>query len=714
MWFHLRERERETESCGWLQMMHSNCSLYHFPTMAACKRTWINAQHPPKPLLTTSIFFIFFLILTLLIPSATSLSFNFTSFTPNTTQIVLEGDASTSNSSLQLTVNQQDKPMNESLGRATYAHPMHLWDHASRNLVDFTTTFSFSINSRNSSNFADGFVFFLAASDFPFPDVRYGGGLGLVDGIGDMHPFVAVEFDTFSNEWDPKGTHVGIDINNMKSVSNTSWMSTVLDGKRVDALIHYNSSSKNLSVSFTGFRGNVTIQQSLNYEVDLRNYLPEWVKFGFSGATGSYYELHTIYSWEFSSTSQMSENFTNGNKKREGLVVGLGVGGGVLIGMLCLAAFGLWKRKFKGENEANPLFDEAIVEEFEKGTGPRKFSYRDLARATKNFSPGTKLGQGGFGGVYRGFLKELNSHVAVKRVSKDSRQGAREYAAEIRIISRLRHRNLVQLFGWCHEKKELLLVYEFMPNGSLDSHMFNPECTLTWAQRYRIAHNLASALLYLHEEWEQCVVHRDIKSSNVMLDSNFNAKLGDFGLARLVDHARGARTTAVAGTMGYMAPECITTGRASKESDVFSFGIVALELACGRKPIDPNAEESEMVLMAEWAWDLYGRGRVLEAADARLHGDFDEREMECLVIVGLWCAHPDQSLRPSVREAIQVLNFEAPLPMLPSKMPVPTYLAPLGSMPAVSFPSSLGTGGGFSDTGPPDGSSYNSNNTSTS
>ena len=128
---------------------------------------------------------------------------------------------------------------------------------------------------------------------------------------------------------------------------------------------------------------------------------------------------------------------------------------------------------------------------------------------------------------------------------------------------------------------------------------------LKWPVRYKIAQGLASALLYFHEEWEQYVVHRDIKSSNIMLDSNFNAKLGDFGLARLVDHEFGLQTTVLAGTMGYLAPECFTTGTASKESDVYSFGVVCLEIACGRKPVDPRAEPSK-VRLVEWVWDLYG------------------------------------------------------------------------------------------------------------
>jgi serine/threonine protein kinase len=179
-------------------------------------------------------------------------------------------------------------------------------------------------------------------------------------------------------------------------------------------------------------------------------------------------------------------------------------------------------------------------------------------------------------------LSESNTDVAVKRVSKGSKQGKKEYIAEVRIISCLRHRNLVQLIGWCHEKGEFLLVYEYMPNGSLDTHLFGGKTMLTWGVRYKVALGLAYSLLYLHEEWEQRVVHRDIKSSNVMLDANFNAKLGYFGLARLVDHELGSQATVLAGTMGYLAPECVTIGKANKESDVYSFGVVSLEIACRR------------------------------------------------------------------------------------------------------------------------------------
>ncbi|XP_058191321.1 L-type lectin-domain containing receptor kinase IX.1-like [Rhododendron vialii] len=346
-----------------------------------------------------------------------------------------------------------------------------------------------------------------------------------------------------------------------------------------------------------------------------------------------------------------------------------------------MLGFGFWRRSTRAKEEDEFEVEMSMENEFESGSGLKKFSYDQLSRATNNFKEGQKLGEGGFSGVYRGFLSESSSYIAVKRISKGSKQGIKEYATEVKIISPLRHRNLVQLIGWCHEKKELLLVYEFMENASLDFHLFQGKSLLTWGTRYKIAQGLALALLYLHEECEQCVVHRDVKSSNVMLDSNFNAKLGDFGLARFFDHEKQLETTLLGGGMGYLAPECVVTGKASKESDVYNFGIVALEIACGRKPLDSNMPESQMRLV-EWVWDLYGVGRLLEAVDAKLGSDFDDQETERLMIVGLWCAHPDHNFRPKIRQTIHMLNFEAPLPILPPKPPVLSFFPlPLSTTP---------------------------------
>ncbi|GKV51886.1 hypothetical protein SLEP1_g58505 [Rubroshorea leprosula] len=226
---------------------------------------------------------------------------------------------------------------------------------------------------------------------------------------------------------------------------------------------------------------------------------------------------------------------------------------------------GCWKRK-ESEIDVTSI-DVSCGDEFENGLGPSKFSYNELSKASKNFANEEKLGEGGFGAVYKGVLRDSNRNVAIKRVWRMSKQGIKRYESKVKIISPLRHRNLVKLIGWCHEK-ELLFAYEFMPGGSLDFHLFKRKSLLPWDIRYKIAQGLASTLLYL-QEGDFCVLHRDIKASNIMLDSAFNAKFGDFGLARLVDHEKGSQTTLLTGTTGYMTPKCHTTGKANKESDVY-------------------------------------------------------------------------------------------------------------------------------------------------
>ncbi|KAF8032052.1 hypothetical protein BT93_D1072 [Corymbia citriodora subsp. variegata] len=560
---------------------------------------------------------------------------------------------------------------------------MHLWDKSTGNVADFTTQFSFAINSLSGDVYADGMSFFLGPNGSQIPPLSGGGNLALVSSQSNYSDssyasFVAVEFDTYVNFWDPPYEHIGIDINSRNSVTTDPWKwNRIGRGGRVHATVAYDSSVHNLSVLLIddGSDGSLSKNQSsLSFIINLTEYLPEWVTIGFTATTGSAFEIHTSIT--------PTDNLSPGKKSKSWIwaVIGL-LSAFLLIGLI----FGItWfrHRLKKGINRTGETRDThgdndimPMEEELGKVAGPKKFSYSELAVATDNFTNDRLVGEGGFGRVYEGYLDGIHSSVAVKKVTPDSGQGVKEYAAEVKTIGQLRHRNLVRLLGWCHDKKELLLIYEFMSNGSLDSHLFKGKTLLLWEMRYKIAQGLASALLYLHEEWDQCVVHRDIKSSNIMLDSYFNAKLGDFGLARLVDHAKGAQTTVLAGTMGYLAPECIYTGRASKESDVYSFGIVLLEIACGRKVFELNEAEGHKHLV-EWVWELYGVGKLIDVADPKLCGKFDEKQMECLMIVGLWCVHPDYMLRPSVREAMTVLNFDLPPPVLPAKVPVPTYLAP--------------------------------------
>ncbi|KAF8032051.1 hypothetical protein BT93_D1071 [Corymbia citriodora subsp. variegata] len=672
-------------------------------------------MHLTKEALALTIF-----IVSLSIPSTNSksfhnISFNFPSFQSNDQRITFQGNASIVNSHIQLTEGEPLECPMDAVGRATYQQPMHLWDSSTRNVADFVSQFTFAINSHRNDSHADGLVFFFAPNGSQIPEHSEGCFLGLTNSTSNSTnsstAFVAVEFDTFydhaTNAWDPPCDHVGIDVNSLDSVNKTcvSWMDyNIFHGKNLHAQVTYNSREMSLGVVFGDDADNST---SIYYQpLNLTEYLPEWVVFGFSASTGQFLEAHAILSWEFNSSLQILDTpsgvMTRGPKRKlwaRGVMLGLSS----LVLLILVVGFGLKYYKLKrnrngrsGEEDNVPGIDEG----FEQSKGPKKYSYKVLAMATNKFANTRLLGEGGFGGVYEGHLADTNSRVAIKKITPESNQGVKEYSTEVKTIRHLKHKNLVELVGWCHEREKFLLVYEFMSNGSLDSHLFKDKALLTWEKRYSIAQGIALGLKYLHEDLKQCVVHRDIKSSNILLDAQFEAKLGDFGLARIVDHSKGSQTTLLAGTMGYLAPECIYTGRASKESDVYSFGVVLLEIACGRKAIELRASEDQVQLV-EWVWELYGIGKLLDAADSKLGENFDGRQMECLMIVGLLCTHPDPKERPPIRKAITFLNFDASPPIPPTKLPIPTYIIPSSPMPELSHLSSAS----FRSIEPPSASS---------
>ncbi|KAL9378733.1 hypothetical protein Peur_030068 [Populus x canadensis] len=397
---------------------------------------------------------------------ANSLSFNFTSFSPNMANISFQGDAFSSSDVLQLTKNAKDSNLTGSAGRASYDKPVRLWDAKTRRLTDFTTHFTFVMKAVDSGWYGDGMSFFIAPLDSPIPQDSSGGFLALFSphtalSASKENQIVAVEFDSKKDiEWDPSDNHVGIDVNSIVSVASVDWKSSIKTGSKANAWVSYNSTTKNLSVFLTyaenpEFGGNST----LHYIIDLREFLPEWVRIGFSASTGDWVEIHNILSWTFESSLEVSD------KKKTGLVVGLAVGIGVLttfgVGVLCFVL--CWRKNRTRCEKDNEAIDVSMDDEFEKGTGPKR-------------------------------------------------------------------------------------------------------------------------------------------------------------------------------------------------------------------------QEPSKVRLVEWVWNLYGEGQLLDAVDKMLCTDFDERQMECLMIVGLWCCHPDYTLRPSIRQVINVLNFEAPLPTLPSKLPVPMYYAPPMSM----------------------------------
>jgi serine/threonine protein kinase len=311
-----------------------------------------------------------------------------------------------------------------------------------------------------------------------------------------------------------------------------------------------------------------------------------------------------------------------------------------------------------------------VQDDWEVEFGPHRFSYKDLFHATEGFEDKNLLGVGGFGRVYKGVLPRSRLEIAVKRVSHDSKQGMKEFIAEIVSIGRLQNRNIVQLLGYCRRKGELLLVYQYMPKGSLDKYLYGKEdnSVLSWAQRFWIIKGIASGLLYLHEEWEKVVVHRDIKASNVLLDEEMNGRLGDFGLARLYDHGIDPQTTQVVGTIGYLAPELARSGNATPPTDVFSFGMFVLEVTCGQRPVNHQNTQDNQLILVDWVIDKVQKGSFGDTVDARLKGRYDVGEAYLALTIGLLCSHPFANARPTMRQVMQYLDREIEPPQLSSEM----------------------------------------------
>ncbi|KAG5098696.1 hypothetical protein JHK82_048550 [Glycine max] len=594
------------------------------------------------------------------------LSFNITNFNDTeSTNLIFGGESRIIIQNGTIVLNSD---IGNGVGRATYGQPLCFKNSSNGHVTDFSTRFSFTIDVSNKTFFGDGFAFYVAPHPYQIPLNSGGGRLGLYD---DNAPaphsnIVAVEFDTYVNRYvDPNMRHVGINNNSAMSLAYDRFDIESNIGKMGHALITYNASAKLLSVSWffegtsSGFTPNAN---SLSYRIDLGEALPEWVTIGFSGATGSLKEENVIHSWEFSSTmNSMHSEVSNENDDRIMVKYKFQVKAVVVAVMTTCVFFVLviigvyWLIIKKRRSEDGYDLDRETI--------PRRFYYKELVAATNGFADDRKLGRGGSGQVYKGILSYLGRDVAVKRIFTNLENSERVFINEVRIISRLIHRNLVQFIGWCHEEGEFVLVFEYMPNGSLDTISLGRK--KLWRGMYKVALSVTLALRYLHEDAEQCVLHRDIKSANVLLDTNFNTKLGDFGMAKLVDPRLRTQRTRVVGTYGYLAPEYINGGRASKESDIYSFGVLALEIACGRR----TYKDGEFhVPLVKWVWQQYVGGNVLNVVDERLNKEFNVNEMTSLIIVGLWCTNPNDKERPKAAQVIKVLQLEAPLPVLPLDM----------------------------------------------
>lgn len=285
------------------------------------------------------------------------------------------------------------------------------------------------------------------------------------------------------------------------------------------------------------------------------------------------------------------------------------------------------------------------------------FTLKQIKRATNNFDPENKIGEGGFGPVYKGVLAD-GTTIAVKQLSSKSKQGNREFVTEIGMISALQHPNLVKLYGCCIEGKELLLVYEYLENNSLARALFGSEkqrLHLDWATRNKICIGIAKGLAYLHEESRLKIVHRDIKATNVLLDQSLNAKISDFGLAKLDEEENTHISTRIAGTIGYMAPEYAMRGYLTDKADVYSFGVVCLEIVSGKSNTNYRPKE-EFVYLLDWAYVLQEQGNLLELVDMDLGTNFSKKEAKRMLNIALLCTNPSPTLRPPMSSVVSMLE----------------------------------------------------------
>ncbi|KAL4597660.1 hypothetical protein ACB092_11G004700 [Castanea dentata] len=423
-------------------------------------------------------------------------------------------------------------------------------------------------------------------------------------------------------------------------VNSNTWQSL---GRRVfDIYIQGNLVLKDFDIQKeAGGASFVAVQKEYNNVMVSENYLEIHLFWAGKGtccvpARGTYGPSISAISATPEFTPTVSNSPPSSNKNRTGLIVGLIVGVGVLLGI-----------------DAKTF----------------TFSYAELKTATEDFNPDNKLGEGGFGPVYKGTLND-GRVIAVKQLSVTSHQGKNQFLTEIATISAVQHRNLVKLYGCCIEGDKRLLVYEYLENKSLDQALFGKRTlNLDWSTRFDICLGVARGLAYLHEESRLRIVHRDVKASNILLDSDLIPKISDFGLAKLYDDKKTHISTRVAGTIGYLAPEYAMRGHLTEKADVFAFGVVALELVSGRPNSDSSLEEEKIYLL-EWAWQLHENNREVDLVDSKL-SEFNEEEVKRLIGVSLLCTQASPTLRPSMSRVVAMLSGDIEVSNVTSR---PGYL----------------------------------------
>ncbi|KAG4981847.1 hypothetical protein AAZX31_10G023100 [Glycine max] len=408
-----------------------------------------------------------------------------------------------------------------------------------------------------------------------------------------------------------------------------------------------------------------------------------------------------LFSLQFSSNNN---NNSSSSSKRKKVVIAVVSVVGVLV--VLLLVLGVWvycklEDKVAGDKDVRVAEIGLVsgLDSMEQSTTLIRFTFDDIKKATKNFSRDNIVGRGGYGNVYKGLLPD-GSEVAFKRFKNCSASGDASFTHEVEVIASVRHVNLVALRGYCSvttrlEGYQRIIVCDMVKNGSLHDHLFGSNgVKLSWPIRQKIALGTARGLAYLHYGAQPAIIHRDIKASNILLDDKFEAKVADFGLAKFNPEGMTHMSTRVAGTMGYVAPEYALYGQLTERSDVFSFGVVLLELLSGRKALQMN-NDGQPSSLTDWAWSLVRTGKALDVIEDGMPQSGSEHVLEKYVLIAVLCSHPQLYARPTMDQVVKMMETDESVPSIPER-PIPLVAGRLDIERSVS---SSGSGQLSSPTG---------------
>lgn len=599
---------------------------------------------------------------------------SFPDFSPNTNprihhDLKLLGDARLLEQQGLIQIPEQH--LNFKAGRAIYASPVRLLDPATQTPASFTTTFSFQIitnptttNDSTSSRGGSGLTFIAVPDELTVG--RAGRWLGMMnDACEEDYKAFAVEFDTrLSPEvGDPNDNHVGINLGSIVSAETIDASHAGIsfnDGSVHRAWISYDGPQRRIDIRIGSDGGEFPSKPLFAGPLDLSNYLNEYMFVGFSASTGSLAQVHKILSWNFSSHTIARLNLPRSDACEEKLSIGSLEAQitrrkppssflvFISVVVLCLVIL----LNFYCNSKRSPSFSSTSLPDKKQRprppNKPRRFPISELSSVTRCFSESEELGSDSRGIFYRGSMPN-GSQVAVKRFSSrflnSTGTDRRRVLKEIGELSRVRHPNLASIRGWCCDKREAIVVYEYMHNGSLDKWLFS-RGVLSWTRRVKVLRDVGEGLRFLHEKK---LAHKNLKTSSVLLDVSFRTVLGDFGFgSNWVDPALG------------------------QKADVYEFGMLAMEIVAGRRRTDSSMGKEEVELL-DFAWRMREKGETVKVVDRSLRAVFNEEQAIRFMEVGLLCTLNESKTRPSMQEVVMFLNFERELPELPLRRPVTLY-----------------------------------------